>query len=401
MAEPEPMEAAAPEAAAQPPLPSGPVSVALLLPLSGPSADLGAALFDAAQLALFDIGAEQLVLLPKDTEGTADGAARAAAAAIAEGASLILGPLFSGSVATVTPIAIDAGVNVVAFSSDRKVARPGVFVMGFLPGQQVERVVEFASARGLGRFAALAPASSYGQTVVHELRRVTKAIGREFVDVVFYPSDARTASEVADIVRVFTDYDARRQVLIAQRQRLAERDDEVSRRALRRLEALDTLGEVHFDAVLLPEGGSRLLTVASLIPYYDVDPVRVRLLGTAQWESTALAEEPALIGGWFAAPPPEARADFEARFTAAYGRPPPRLATLAYDAVALAGALAQLPGGANFSAAMLTTEGGFRGLDGLFRFFPDGTNARGLAVLEVTGNGVVTVGEAPKNFAAF
>ena len=393
--------ASAVSSAAPAALPPGPVSVALLLPLSGPSADLGEALFDAAQMALFDVGAERLVLLPKDSGGTPDGAARAAAAALAEGASLIIGPLFSASVAAVSPLATEAGVNVIAFSSDRSVARPGVFIMGFLPAEQVERVVGFASARGLRRFAALAPASHYGQSVVHELRQATRAAGSTLVDAVFYPADAWAASEVAEVVRAFTNYDARRDALQAQRRLLAERDDEFSRRALGRLEGLETLGAIDFDAVLLPEGGARLLTVAPLLPYFDVDATKARLLGTAQWESAPLAEEPALIGGWFAAPPPEARADFEGRFAAIFGRPPPRLATLAYDAVALAGALVQLPGGAGFSTDTLADEDGFRGLDGLFRFLPDGTNKRGLAVLEVVSDGVVTVGEAPQSFAGF
>ena len=382
-------------------LPPGPSSVALLLPLTGPSGELGTAMFDAAQMALFDVGAEQLVLLPMDTAGTPEGAARAAEMAIADGVALILGPLFSGSVAGITPLAQEVGVNVIAFSSDREVARPGVFIMGFLPGQQVERITAYAVERGYRRFAALAPESDYGYSVARELRRVSEALVTDLVDVVFYPADAKSAADVDQVVRVFTNYDARHQRLLAQREQLIGRDDEVSREALRRLEELDTVGELHFDAVLLPEGGTRLLTVAPLLPYYDVDPATVRLLGTAQWESARTEEEPAMFGGWFAAPAPEARARFEQRFETIYGRPPPRLATLAYDAVALVGALSQMPDGRGYTAEVLTSAGGFRGVDGLFRFAPDGTNERGLAVLEVTPEGLVTISEAPNSFESF
>ena len=384
-----------------PELPPGPISVALLLPLSGPSGGLGAAMLDAAQMALFDVGATEIVLLPKDTEGTPDGARRAADAALADGAALMLGPLFSGSVAAVAPLAEVAGINVIAFSSDRKVARPGVFVMGFLPEQQVERVVTFATEHGFERFAALAPASNYGQAAVQELRRVTVATMTDVVEIVFFPPDVRAASDVADMVRVFVNYDQRRQELLAQRAELEARDDEVSREALRRLESLDTLGEVHFDSVLVPEGGVRLLTVVPLLPFYDVDATEVQLLGTAQWESAVAEREPSLFGGWFAAPPPEARSEFEARYRKIYGRQPPRIATLAYDAVALASALARASGEAGFDAGLLTNEGGFRGVDGLFRFSPDGTNERGLAVLEVTRNGLVTISSAPKSFIGY
>lgn len=358
-------------------------------------------MLDAAQLALFDVGAEQLVLLPYDTAGTTEGAARAARAAIADGAKLILGPVYSGSVAAVAPIALAAGINVVAFSSDRAVARPGVFVMGLLPEEQVARVVAVAVGAGHQRFAALVPASSYGQAVVKALRAAVAEARATLTDVVFYPADAAGAADVADIVRVFTDYDARRAALVAQRRRLKARADEVSREALRRLEGRDTLGEVNFDAVLLPEGGPRLITVAALLPFYDVDVRKVRLLGTALWETAPVTEEPALVGGWYAAPPKARTAAFAARFAKAFGRGPPALATLAYDAIALAGALAKQPEGANFSARMLSAPGGFRGLDGIFRFTAEGLNERGLSIYEVTADGVVEKIPAPESFAGF
>ena len=398
----EPVEPALPSAEAPTlALPPGPVSVALLLPLSGPSAELGAALFDAAQLALFDVGNLDMVLLPRDTQGTPEGAAAAAGMALADGARLIVGPLFAGSVAAVAPLARATGVNVVAFSSDRSVARPGVYLMGFLPAQQVERVVGYAARRGLRWFTALAPSSPYGQAMVEALSRAARAKGALLVDPVYYPADAETAAEVKDIVRFMANYDARRAALLAERQRLIALGDEASLAALAALEDVDTLGATGFEAVLLPEGGPRLLTIAPLFPYYDLDAGKVRLLGTSQWETAALASEPALHGGWYAAPPPAARADFEARFAATFGYPPPRLATLAYDAVALAGALARLPGGRGFTSETLTSPGGFRGVDGIFRFTADGANQRGLAVLEVTAEGAKTIDEAPVSFAGY
>ena len=382
-------------------LPPGPVSVALLLPLSGPSAELGQALFEAAQLALFDVGNEDFVLLPLDTVGTPEGAAAAASQALADGARLVLGPLFSGSVAAVAPMTRIAGVNVVAFSSDRSVARPGVYLMGFLPAQQVTRVVEYAIGRDLKWFTALAPSNAYGQSMVTALSQATTAAGGVLVEPLFFPAEAETAKDVEEIVRFMANYDVRRSALLAQRQQLMAQDDEISDAALLRLEGIDTIGGAGFDAVLLPEGGSRLLSISPLFPYFDIDSPEVRLLGTYQWESVVDEREPALFGGWFAAPPPEARADFEQRFEANFGYKPPRLASLAYDAVALAGALARLPGGQGFSAETLTNGSGFRGVDGIFRLTRDGGNERGLAVLEVTPDGVKTVDEAPKSFAGF
>ncbi|MFQ5940015.1 MAG: penicillin-binding protein activator [Alphaproteobacteria bacterium] len=376
--------------------PPSPTRVALLLPLTGPHAGLGEALLDAAQLALFDLAGDDLVLMPRDTRGTPEGAQRAAAEVIEEGAGLILGPLFATSVSAVGPRARASGVNVVAFSTDSSVAGQGVFIMGFLPRAEVERVVAFARAQGESRFAALVPNSPYGYAVVEELQRVAASRGAVVTRVEFYGPDAEAAAEV---VRRLARYDQRRDALLRQKRELEGKDDEISRQALKRLEGLETIGEVDFDALMLADGGPGLLAVAPLLPYYDVDPAKVRMLGTGLWDDPAVLKEPALVGGWFAAPPPDTRADFEARYQATYGRPPARLATLAYDAMALAAVLARAEGGPDFSVPALTAAGGFAGRDGIFRFHADGGVERGLAVLEVAPEGFRTVSPAPESFA--
>jgi hypothetical protein len=50
------------------------IKVGLLLPLSGPAAELGQDMLQAAEMALFDVGPNDVVLLPRDTAGTPAGA---------------------------------------------------------------------------------------------------------------------------------------------------------------------------------------------------------------------------------------------------------------------------------------------------------------------------------------
>jgi ABC-type branched-subunit amino acid transport system substrate-binding protein len=386
------------ETLAAPALPAGPsdrIRVALLLPLSGPNATLGHALLDAAQLAVFDVADEHFELLPRDTGGTADGAARAATAALNDGARLILGPLLAPAVEAVKPVAQSAGVNVIAFSTSIQLAGNGTYLLSFLPRQEVRRVVDLAHAKGATRFAALAPSTPYGQLVVEELRAAATADGGELTKVQYYDP---AATDLTAAARALANFDARRAALEAQRKQLAAAGDDASRQALQRLANRETAGDVPFDAVMIPEGGTKLKAVASLLPYYDIDPAKVRFLGTGLWDQPGLGNEPALVGGWFAAPPPEARADFEKRFQALYKHKPPRLATLGYDAAALAALLARDGTGDPFAAAALTNPSGFAGVDGIFRFLPDGESQRGLAVLAVTRDGTEVVSPAPQTF---
>ena len=124
----------------------------------------------------------------------------------------------------------------------------------------------------------------------------------------------------------------------------------------------------------------------------------LRLLGSGLWDVPDIGSEPALVGGWFASSSPEARQDFDQRFSATYGHQPPRLASLGYDAAALAAVLARAPSGEAFSQQAILNPNGFTGVDGLFRFTPGGLVQRGLAVLEVEPQGTVVVGPAPQSF---
>ena len=380
-----------------PPATSDTVRVALLLPLSGGNARLGRAMLDAAQMALFAFADSRFELLPHDTRGSPDGAMTAAMMAIGDGAQIILGPLLATSVQAVAPLAQAANVPVIGFSNDRTIAGNGIFTMGFLPMDQVERVVSYAFSRGVSRFAALVPDNSYGETTVTALQLTAARLGAVVTRVQYYDPYAQDFTES---VRTLANYDERRAALVAQRKELKERDDEISRQALKRLEKLQTLGDLPFEALLLPDGGERLLSVAALLPFFDIDPGKIRMLGTSQWDVPGLGSEPALIGGWFAAPPPKARSDFEAEFKDIYGKRPPRLVTLAYDATALAAMISRAETGPDFSIGALTNPSGFWGRDGIFRFVSSGVAERGLAVMQMDRRSTQILSPAPEAFQA-
>lgn len=371
------------------------IRVGLLLPLSGQQGPLGRAMRDAALLALFDFGDERFELLPHDTRGQPGEAAYAAGLAVGDGAQLIVGPLLGPSVESVAPMARAAGVPVIGFSSDRRVAGDGIYTLGFLPGAEVDRVAGYALSRGLGRFAVLAPDDAYGATVTNALYETVSRYGGNVIEVAYFDPSGNNLDAV---IRELADFDERRAALLALREELAGKDDELSKKTLERLENLETLGDLPYDTLLIADGGSRLQRLAALLPFYDIDPRKVRMLGTGQWDTAGVGAEPALLGGWYAAPSPEKRAQFTERFRSVFGYEPPRLATLAYDAMALAAVLAR--GGAErpYTTEALTLPSGYAGRDGIFRLTPEGVTERGLAVLQVRRKGAQVIDPAPTSF---
>ncbi|MBV9201278.1 MAG: penicillin-binding protein activator, partial [Alphaproteobacteria bacterium] len=352
--------------------------MALLVPLSGANAELGHAILDAAQLALFEASGDRLVLVPRDTGGNAAGAASAARAVIADGARLILGPLLAAEVEAVKPIAQEAHINVIAFSTVTGLAGGNVYLMGFLPRQEVVREVGYARQRGLQRFAALAPNSPYGHLMADALREAASTSGGTVAKVEFF--DPRTGEASPAIQRLLPGGAA---------------DPAAAPSA-----ASPPAASAHlaFDALLLPEGGAALKQIAGQVKAAAGSEKPVQLLGSGLWDTPEIGIDPALVGGWFASSPPEARQDFERRFSATYGHNPPRLASLGYDSAALAAVLSRGQGGEQFSQQAILNPSGFTGVDGLFRFTPNGLVQRGLAVLEVEPQGTTVVSPAPQTF---
>jgi ABC-type branched-subunit amino acid transport system substrate-binding protein len=325
----------------------------------------------AAEMAVLEQGAKNMQLVTFDTRGTAEGAAAAAEQALQQDAKLILGPVFAAEVSAVRS-RVGGKVAVVAFSNDQSVAGSGVYLLSFSLKQQVENVIGYAARNGRKRIGIIAPANEYGTQVTAMAKEVASKNGAEVTRTGTYKPDTM---EVTDDIKSFAGATG------------VDRKGKVGR-----------VAPLDFDAVLIADGGTKLRMVASLLAYYDVDPDKIRYLGTGRWDDKSLRRELSLRGGWYAAPDPTAFERFADKYKGAHGDEPPRIATLAYDGVALAATIAKKPDGIDYSPQALTDPSGFAGIDGIFRFTPEGLSERGLAVVEIGRDEVRVVGEAPKSF---
>jgi branched-chain amino acid transport system substrate-binding protein len=348
------------QAAAGTPLPK--VRVALLLPLSGKNAELGQGMLKAAQMAMFDVGSANFELVPRDTKSTPEGAANAAQASANNHEALILGPVFAEDLRMVRPIAQSANIPVISFSTDWKQAGGDTYMMGFMPFAQVARVAQYAQAKGYDRIGVFAPQTEYCDVVLSSLQRS----GVNVVKI------GRYSPQQSDLSQIVADFAAT---------------------------SKQEGGEYQFNALMLPVGGEGLRSLMSVFAQNGVRTRDLRLLGTGLWDDPSLTRDPAVFGGWFAAPDPALRRDFERRYSENYGGAPPRLASLAYDATALSAVLARIGNpGQVYSRSALTNARGFAGIDGVFRFRSDGLTERGLAVLEIQSGRDVVIDPAPTAF---
>ncbi|WP_407927073.1 penicillin-binding protein activator [Acetobacter garciniae] len=385
--------------------------VGVLLPMSGPNAALGRELLAGAQLALADNTAIQVDL--HDT-AAAGGAAAAATAAVQAGDGVLLGPLTSGDTVLAAPAGVGAGVPVLAFTSDVAQARPGVWVMGITPEDQVQRLVEQARHDGRQHFAALLPNTPLGKALGNGLQAACRDQGLGEPAIVYHGG---TPASIADAMRQLSAYDARlaaaRQTTqapaaptpvapavpltgSANRAATLPPDLAVALNAngpqqpptpssAAPAETNVTLGNPPFDALLLGDTGLNLKTVITELNTAQVSLPAVRIMGPGLWSAFA-TKLGSIRGAWYAAPDPAWRQGFVSRFMAQHQHAPRPLADLSFDAASAVRAAAQGSSGV-FARDVLTRPTGFPGVDGTFTLLPDGRVRRALGVFEVLGNG--------------
>ncbi|PVE25839.1 ethanolamine utilization protein EutM [Microvirga sp. KLBC 81] len=344
---------------------NGPVKVALILPLSAPGQGglVAQNMRNAADLALSDFQGSDLTILVKDDRGTPEGAQEAASQALAEGAQLILGPLFAGSVQAAGQVTRQAGKPLIGFSSDRAAAAQGVYLLSFMVQAEVDRIIAFAAAQNRRSIAALIPDTAYGRVAEMQLREAAAENNIRLVAIERYPAGQPQG-------------------------------------AVQRLGNLIGGPAPQANALFMPENGDGLPAVAQALQTVRFNAQQVKPLGPGLWDEARVFGLPTLQGGWFAAPDKRGFMDFAARYRARFNSDPVRLATLSYDAVTLAAALARLQGPQAFNDSVLTNGSGFAGADGVFRFNPNGTNDRALTVQEIRGGTAVVIDAAPRTLMA-
>ncbi len=329
--------------------------VALLLPVTGPDGDVGQSIANATALAMADTKTTNIRLITYDTALGVEAAARRA---IADGNKLILGPLRGDNVLAAAAIARPAGVPIISFSNDVGVAGQNVFLLGHLPNQSIDRVVRYARAQGYNRFGGIVSKNVYGQRASSNLANSVRSAGGTLVGV--QESDGSAASVDA---------------------------------ATRRLAAM---GQV--DAVLIADSGRvAVITVPSLRKH----GLRgAKVLGTDLWNiDGSLANSKPMYGAWFASVSDTLYNQYATKYRVRYGRSPLRLSSLGYDSVLLIARVArEWRPGARFPVSQLTDPQGFIGVDGSFRFMPNGLTERALEVHEIQAGKFVTINAAPRAF---
>ena len=374
----------------------GNARIGIFAPLSGSRQPYGKQIQQGAELAFFQLADPKLELIYFDTSNS-DALASLAQSAVQAEIDIAIGPLFSDAAEQVFPTLRRHNIPLLSLSNNSQIAKPGLWVLGFLPEQQIDSLIAATMLNGYGDIAILSDQSAYGaQLTAHIVSRL-KEFGLAPANVMIVDGTVGADDEglIANL-KQFTRY------------RPLEEDEFVEDKP------------VPYDAVIIAGGGGFILKVAPLLSYYDLGPDRVLYLGTDLWTNAALVTEPSLQSAFVATLDPTLRADFSKRYQAVFDMPSSTLGQLGFDGLAVAAtALSRAQISENDAAdktdvdktnipasiqspiiTNLVSEQGFKGYTGAFRLLPNGINYRPYQIYQITDGTIARADIAPKQMTS-
>lgn len=315
-------------------------------------------------MAMNDLRNAEIDLRVYNTAASPAQAAAQAQKAVAEGAQVILGPVFAQE-ANAAGVAVAAsGVSVLSFSNNTDIAGNNVFVLGPTFDNTATRLASYAVRQGKGQIMIVHDRNTAGSIGRAAIERGVRAAGGSVVSVGNYEfSQNGVVSAAPALVRTARETGAQAVFLTA-----------------------DSSGALPLISQLLVDNG--------------LSSANTQFIGLTRWDiPTATLGLPGVQGGWFALPDPALFAQFQNRYSAAYSEPPHPIAGLAYDGIAAVGALSRLSPRGPLPRDALTQSAGFVGVNGIFRLREDGQNERGLAIAQIRGGQATIIDSAPRSFA--
>jgi len=341
--------------------------VGLLLPLSGEFYQIGKSLLDSAQLALEETGNKNLQFYIVDT-GDENQLYKNLSYLISNNVDLILGPIFTKTVLKVKEYLNDQSIPIITFSNNSDVSDHDIYVFGLTIEDELNRIYEYSIDRGINKFAVIVPNDKYGNKVKNKINKFHYVNNNSSSQFIFYPTKEPDYYKIA---REVSNYDERKLDLDNRVKLLEELQSESSLKELKLLRNKDTLGEVDFEAIIIiARSFSELTNFISILPYYDVDPKKVKFIGNSTWGKELILKEPSMNDSYFSSLDLNARKKFKEEYKKIYKNNPHSLAALAYDLVGLISSLNMEH--KKITKEILHSDLGYIGINGWFRFHESG-----------------------------
>ncbi len=290
---------------------------------------------------------------------------------------IYFGPISTGDSMELNKYCND-GVLFFSFSSNKSLAGDCVFLLNFFPKNEIETIFNYLPENS--KVALVFPENSYG----YKINEIADVVSQKSNSVIISRASYKENLEnVRTSIKELGKYELRKFELNRQKKILSLNKDEGSKKRLKKLEKFTTTNDYEFTHVLIADYGLRLLQVAPLLAYYDIDPNIVRFIGTGAWDDKIFFNEPTLQNAIFPGVEYNKRQKLITNYFANYEEDLMRISTLPYDLVGLLTYL--IDNNYNltqFYQLMNNNNSKFDGVDGNF-YFKNNLIERELKILQI------------------
>jgi len=217
-----------------------------------------------------------------------------------------------------------------SFSSEINLAGDCIYLVNFFPKNELTELFNFLKKEA--RVALLYPENNYGYMINSLIDEVVNNSNAILVNRSSYNDDL---SNVRDSIKELGKYELRKYELERQKKILSTKDDETSKKRLKKLNKFKTTSDYDFSHILIADYGLNLLQVAPLLPFYDIDPNVVQFLSTGVIDDKVFFYEPSLQGALFPGIERKKREGLENQYKEIFDENLLRISTLPYDLIGL------------------------------------------------------------------
>ena len=304
----------------------GKLRVGLLAPFSGEYKNLGESLLLSTQLALDEIDNDNIIIIPRDSGSDDKEKLNSAIKEIIDsGSKIVIGPATSSHVNEIKKY---KNTIFISLSNKEPKISNNLINIGISLESQLEAIEKLLRKEKKKKTIILYPKNEYEKFIDKKIKSIKLKNYRIFK----YNPDPRV---LTGEIEKLTNYKQRKRNLEARIKTLKKKDDERSKRELKTLERLFTLGSVNFDSVIIIDFGNSLKSVVSSLVYTDVDDSTVLISTVNQWFDESILKENLVKNLYFPSVNMKQFKKYNESYFKSFGIKPDEITILAYDALGL------------------------------------------------------------------
>lgn len=355
------------------------LNVGLFLPLSGKLEYIGNSLLNSAELSIFDNNKNNLLINVYDTKGTTFGATDAMNEAIKDGVDVIIGPLLSEETRAIDELAAKNDIVVFSLSNDQELKNStNIFVSGSILGQEIELLISTLINNSITNFVAYLPNNTYGSLVNDILKEKLKAKDANLIKVDFYNSTEDDKMFDTKLIELINSYKASAEYLTKYE------ENKANGKANGFL--VNDEDKIKPQVLFIADGANVAEKIGiSLYKFKEkLDNPDIQLAGLSKLDGDrGVMENPYLDKIIFVGSDYEKYGEFENKYYKVYKAYPTKVASIVYDLInTIDGFFKKQDGIFVVNKKELLYPFGYNGIDGKFRFLPNGLVERNMFILQ-------------------